>query len=278
MKKLFIILLLCAVLFSCTMIEPGNVGLKVYLRGSHRGEIETLEPGQYADGYDWNFYSFPTFKQNYVWTQSKTEGSPTDESFTFPVDGMSINIDVGIEYSIAKEYAKQIFESYRLGVNELTDITIRNKVRDYINIRAAEYNIDSLVEGGAGKLLKSVQEDLENYFKPQGIIIHSLSLVSAPRYPESVKVAIEEKVKATQKAVQSENELREANAEAEKKKAEAAGEAARIIAIAEAEAKANYLKSNSLTQNIIKMEWVKKWDGKLPEVTSDSSMMINLGN
>ena len=51
---------------------------------------------------------------------------------------------------------------------------------------------------------------------------------------------------------------------------------AKSDSLAKAEAEANKLKSASITDNIIRMEWVKKWNGILPQVSSDSNLMIGL--
>ena len=276
MKKLVLLLLVIFIFTGCTLIRPGYVGIKVYLTGSKRGTMEVKEPGRYGTGINVNWYKFPTFKQNYVWTKDPKESSPDDESFNFPVDGMVVGLDVGIEYSLMKDKVANIFESYRKGVEELTDITIRNAVRDAINREAANYSMDMLVENGADELLKKAEKIACGYFSEKGIVIHSLSLVTAPRYPESVVRAITAKIEATQRAVQKENELREAKAEAEKKKAEAEGNAAAMVEMAKAEAESNKLKSNSITTNIIKLEWIKKWNGELPEVTSNSDFIIDM--
>jgi regulator of protease activity HflC (stomatin/prohibitin superfamily) len=276
MKKILFILLVLVLFSSCTLVKPGYVGIKVYLTGNKKGQMEVKTPGRYGIGINTQWYEFPTFKQNYVWTKDPKEGSPDDESFNFPVDGMVVGLDVGIEYSLEEGKIPNIFESYRKGVEELTDITIRNAVRDSINREAANYSMDSLVEKGADDLLKKAEKYVYQYFIEKGIIIHSLSLVSAPRYPVSVVNAITSKIEATQRAVQKENELREAKAEAEKKKAQAEGDAAAMVQMAKAEAEANRLKSNSITRNIIQMEWIKKWDGKLPEVSSSADFIIDM--
>lgn len=276
MKRFLLLLVSLAICLSCKIVEPGRVGIKVYLTGSSQGKMEVKQPGRYGIGINTRWYQFPTYKQNYVWTRDKNEGSPNDESFNFPVDGMVVGLDVGIEYSLVEEHVPGIFESYRKGVDELTDITIRNAVRDAINREASQYSMDRLVEAGADDLLAAAMVKVRNQFEDKGIIIHSLSLVSSPRYPETVVNSISAKIEATQKAVQAENELRTEKAEAEKKIVKAKGNAAEIIELARADAEANRLKSKSITQEIIKMEWIKKWDGKLPEVSSDAAMMIQI--
>jgi regulator of protease activity HflC (stomatin/prohibitin superfamily) len=276
MKKIIVLSIGAMALLGCFRVPPGHEGLKVNILGSDKGEIEQYPTGQYLMGINTEWFIFPTFNQNYVWTQDQAEGSPNDESFTFSIDGLAVNIDIGIEYSLNPEKIKDIFVTYRKGVDELTDVTIRNQVRDAFNTFSKDYDMDTLISGGMTQLVDQVEEYLKESFATKGILIQSISLVNAPRYPRTVQSAIEAKIEATQRAVQRENELREAKAEAEKKIAEAEGQAQSILALARAEAEANSIVARSITQNIIQMEWIKKWNGELPEVTSDANFMMDL--
>jgi len=58
-------------------------------------------------------------------------------------------------------------------------------------------------------------------------------------------------------------------------KAKADAEAKLISA--EAEAKANELKKMQLTKELLTEMYIDKWDGKLPNVQSDDSMILDLG-
>lgn len=277
-----VLTIVCLVVFalaafvSCSRVPPGYEGIIVHTLGENRGEMEQVGVGRIWVGARRELHVFPTFNQNYVWTRDPAEGSPNDESFSFPVDGLEVGLDVGIEYSLAPDRIADIFTTYRRGVDELTDVTIRKSVRDAINELAADYDMDRLVEEGASALVDDAFNIVREQFAPQGIVIHSLSLVSAPRYPASVVQSIEAKIEATQRAVQRENELREAQAEAAKRVAEAQGEADSLIIRATAEAEANQIRARSLTPSIIQMEWISKWNGVLPEVATDAGMMVQL--
>lgn len=56
----------------------------------------------------------------------------------------------------------------------------------------------------------------------------------------------------------------------------AKADAERKIVVAQAEAKANALKTQALTDAILKARWIEKWDGHLPTVTSGNGMILNL--
>ena len=98
-----------------------------------------MSVGRYCIGFNEDLYLFPTFTQNYVWTQNKAEGSPNNESITFQTtEGMSVNADVGISYHIKPSKVTTVFLKYRKGVDEITDIFLRNIVRDALNTAASK--------------------------------------------------------------------------------------------------------------------------------------------
>lgn len=83
MKKI-IIFGLMMYLAACSKVPAGHVGVKVYLLGSDKGvEQEELGVGRYWIGVNEELNIFLTYLQNYVWTKTVDEGSPTDESFIF---------------------------------------------------------------------------------------------------------------------------------------------------------------------------------------------------
>ena len=106
-------------------------------------------------------------------------------------------------------------------------------------------------------------------------MVEKLYWIGRIKVPKAVKTAIDLKIKATQDAQRTENELRETEAKAKKNIAEAQGlaEAIRLRAIAEAEA--NRIVAQSISQNLIEYEKVKRWDGKLSQV-SGASALINM--
>ena len=85
--------------------------------------------------------------------------------------------------------------------------------------------------------------------------------------------AIEAKVKAPARAIQAENEVRQAKAEADKRVATARGEAESIKIKADAEAHAITVRAAAFRKNpeILKLDIVSRWDGSLPQVVSSDN-------
>lgn len=285
MKHVALICMLAfASLMGCSKVPAGNVGVKVYLLGSSKGvDHEVLGVGRYYIGWNEDLFLFPTFQQNYLWTKSKTEGGgnneggPEDESFTFQTqEGLSINCDIGVSYQIDPAKVSVIFQKYRRGVDEITDIFLRNMVRDELNKAGAKDSISNLLGAGKQRLIEAVQDTIAKNVLPIGITNFKLYLAGEMRLPANVKRAINAKIEATQKAQQSENELQRAQAEAAKQVAEAHGKAESMLKVAKAEAEANSMKQKTLTDELIRYEAIQKWDGKLPTMTTGAVPFVQL--
>ncbi len=262
MRKLVVYFLMIATLMACSKVPAGHVGVKVYLLGTSKGvDHEELGIGRYWIGVNEELYLFPTFQQNYVWTQSRDEGSPNDESISFQTkEGMKVSADLGISYHIDPTKVSALFEKFRKGTDEITDIYLRNYVRDSLNKIAGGYEIESVYGAGKADLIERVQKDVSSQVSQFGIIVDKIYWIGELRLPSAMTEALNAKVQATQKAQQRENEVAEARAEADKQIAQARGEA-----------EALRKKAQSITQALleyerikVQQEAIKKWDGKLP--------------
>ena len=261
-------------LAACSYVPAGNVGIKVNLLGGDKGvDSEVLGVGRYWIGWNEDLYVFPTFMQNYVWTAGVDEGSPNDESISFQTaDGMTANADIGISYSIDPDKVSIIFQTYRRGVEEITDTFLRNMVRDALVKQSSNKPIEYVYGAGKSELLASVQKDVADQVAPLGINIGKIYWIGEIRLPPTVIDSINAKNAATQMAQQRQNEVAQAKAEADKKIEDARGEAESILRVAEAQAKANKLLAESLTTEFVQYQAITKWDGQLPKMTGSSAV------
>jgi regulator of protease activity HflC (stomatin/prohibitin superfamily) len=282
LKTIKLLLILCLGIISCSKVPTGHVGVKVYLLGGSKGiDHEVLGPGRYFVGWNEELYLFPTFKQTDTWVKSNEK----DESITFQTqEGLSVNADVGITYSIAPDNVAKVFTSYRRGVDEITDTFLRNMVRDAFNSVSSTMPVEAVYGSGKEDLVKKVESRVIAEVKAIGIDIENVYLVGSLRFSEQVTKAISSKIEATQKAIMRENELREAEAEAKKHVAAAEGEAnsqlvrakasaESALIEAEAEAKSNQVVGRSITRELIDYHRVQKWDGKLPQYAGGNALI-----
>jgi regulator of protease activity HflC (stomatin/prohibitin superfamily) len=269
---------ICVGLTACwDKVPAGNVGIMVNLLGSDKGvQAQELGVGRYWVGFNQELYLFPTFTQTYAWAK----GDKVDESITFnDKDGQVVGTDVGITYHINPDKASILFQKYRKNLEEITDINLRNMVRDGFAERASKMSIEEIYGVKKADLVNEVQADVQAEVKDFGIVIEKVYLINHMRLPPAIENAINAKANAVQLAEQKQNEIVGAQAEAQKEIAAAQGVAQSKLIVAEAEAKAIKLKSDALNNSPALVQWqaVDKWDGHLPTVNGGAMPFINVG-
>lgn len=275
-------LLLIVLLAACSKVPAGNVGVKFNLYGGDKGvQTQELPPGRYFLTWNEELYTFPTFTQTYTWSAANDENNRNDESLTFQtVEGLSVNADVGITYHINPAKVTTLFQTYRKGIDEITQIYLRNMVRDALVTEASTMGIESVYGKGKADLITKVQSEVESEIKDRGIIIEKIYWIGNLRLPQNVVNSINAKIQATQMAQQRENEVAQATAEAQKEVAVAQGQAAAKLALAQADAKAIALRGDAVRNNpgVAQLNWIEKWDGKLPttELSGGATMMYQM--
>lgn len=257
-------------LLCCNMISPGYVGVVVSLLGEDKGVSDKPVGVGMCITPPWKqVYTFPTFEQNTTW-----EGT---EGFSFQtIEGMAISADIGITYHLESDAIPVIFQKYRRGMREITNVFIYNYVRDSINKAASRFSIEHLYSDGKERFFDEVEKDVRKHLDLIGIKITRIYLIGRFHFPDNVIKALNSKIEANQRAQQRENELREAEAEAKKQVAQSEGAAKCIMQKAKAEAEANILLAKSVTSELIQWQSIQKWNGSLPQVTGGSMPFVNI--
>ena len=270
LRNALVISVAAVALAACSKVPAGNVGVKVYLLGTSKGvDSEELGPGRYWIGWNEDLFLFPTYTQNYTWTREPIDGDATDESITFQtMEGLSVNTDVGISYHVDPTQVNVLFQKFRKGIDEITDLYLRNMVRESFVKIASKRRIESVYGEGKSDLVDAVQADVTKQLEPYGIVIEKVYLAGEMRLPEVVVAALNAKIEATQKAQQRENEIQQTKAEAQKNIEEARGQAESVKLKAQAEADAINIRGQALRNNpeVIRLNTIEKWDGVLPRI------------
>lgn len=284
-SKIAVAIAIAMSLAACTKVPAGNVGVKVYLLGNSKGvDVEELSPGRYWIGINEELYLFPTFQQNYTWTydwiddngDGKRDATEVqDESIAFQTkEGLGVSADIGISYTVDPTKVSVLFQKYRKGIDEITDLYLRNMVRDTFVKVAGSRSIEDVYGAGKEALLKEVEDRVRVEVAPFGIIIEKLYWAGSPRLPQTVIASINAKIEATQKAQQRENEIQQTKAEAEKAIEEARGIAESKLINAKAEADAIRIKGEALAENprLVELSAIEKWNGVLPTITGSGAV------
>lgn len=244
----------------CATIPAGYRGVKVYYYGDSDGnETRELGIGRYPY---WPFtqtiYKFPVFQQNVLWAGD--EGGVRFQTR----EGVNVSVDLGMSYTIDPKRVTVLFQTYRRGIEEITDSFLRHIVVDACTRVAGTMGVEEVYGTQKAEFIRRVNEDVAAQVAPAGLRVDRIYLVGQFRLPPAVVQAIDTKIAATQRAQQRENELRETEAESAKRIAQARGAAESERIAAEAKAKAIEVLTQRLTPEYLQYQAIQRWDGQLP--------------
>jgi len=197
-------------------------------------------------------------------------------------DIQTVRTSCTVNYRVSALQAPHIRQ--KIGIEpELHEQTaLQPALAETIKAVTAQYNASELISKRADvshKMKELFQSKLDGLV-PGGFVVSEFAITNF-EFSTIFNDAIEAKVKATELAIQTENEVRQAKAEAQKQIAKAQGEAQSVRIRADAEAHAIGVRAKAFRENpeILNMDIVAKWNGTLPQVISggDGSGMMLVG-
>ena len=219
------------------------------------------------------------------------EQKTTFTTEAFSSDIQQVNITGSINYAINKSTAMNLFKE--VGTDYFNKL-VYPRMLEITKGVFSKYTAENLV-ANRQKLSESIRDGLSEELQSYGINVISLSIENID-FTDAFTDAVEAKQVAAQRKLQAEIEqaqmTMETQQQAERQRinAEAAANVAKINADAdayalqvrsEAEAEANKKIAESLTENLIRFNEIKSWDGKLPTYMagegSSTMPILNLG-
>jgi regulator of protease activity HflC (stomatin/prohibitin superfamily) len=262
-------LILLLVLFnSCERIDAGHVGVKVNQYGDNKGvdDVIAVTGTVFYNPLTSTIYEFPTFIQHKEYTG--------ENSFIVnSKDGSEFNVSPIMNYSVQRDKVPAIFSKYRRPLEDIEEGFLKTSVYDAFRLATNKYTADELISNRAIFEIE-VRRLLDGQLLKEGFVINQFT--SNLIYPQSFKRSIEAKNNAVQSALRAENEVKTAEARAKIKVATAEGNAQAMLTSAKAEAEANRMKQVTLTQLLLQLEYINKWDGKLPVYGTVPQMFKNV--
>jgi regulator of protease activity HflC (stomatin/prohibitin superfamily) len=277
MKRLIRNLLPILPFVACVHVDPGSIGVKVESCSGGGVQTEPVPLGYHAVGPCTSIIEYPVFVQTAVWTHTLDEGHPKNEEITFTnSDQMQVAVDVSLAYQLDPNKASTFYTKFKAAnIETWTHGFLRNLAREKFDTAAGKYKIEQIMGDNAG-FLKEVRDSLQKEISVYGVTLTQFGLIGAPRPPQSVVDSINAKAGATQKAMQIENELKQAEAEARKVVAQAEGVAKSIKTKADAEAYYNQKIGSSITPALVEYIRAKTWDGKMPVYSGNATPLIQI--
>ena len=265
--------ILLVVLFnSCERIDAGYVGVKVNQYGDNKGvdDVVAVTGMVFFNPITTKIYEFPTYIQHKEY--KKTED--VDNSFIVnSKDGSEFNVSPIMNYSVQRDKVPAIFAKYRRPLADIEEGFLKTAVYDAFRLATNKYTADELISNRAIFEVE-VRRLLDAQLLKEGFTINQFT--SNLIYPETFKKSIEAKNNAVQAALRAENEVKTAEAQAKIKVATAEGNAQAMLTSAKAEAESNRMKQVTLTPLLLQLEYINKWDGKLPVYGTVPQMFKNI--
>ena len=242
--------------FSCERIDAGHVGVKVNQYGDNKGvdDVVAVTGMVFYNPFTTAIYEFPTYIQH---KEYKGENSFVVNS----KDGSEFSVSPIMNYSVQSDKVPLIFSKYRRPLEDIEEGFLKTAVYDAFRLATNKYTADELISNRAVFEVE-VRRLLDGQLLKEGFIINQFT--SNLIYPETFKKSIEAKNNAVQAALRAENEVKTAEAQAKIKVATAEGNAQAMLTSAKAEAESNRMKQVTLTPLLLQLEYINKWDGKLP--------------
>lgn len=175
-------------------------------------------------------------------------------------DLQEINGALAVNYSITNENALRIYKE--LGIN-YDETVISPILHESFKQGVSGYTAEQLMANRT-EVKVAIQEMLTQRLTQYGISVVDANITDL-NFSAEFNAAIEQKAVAQQEVERAKQELERVRVEAESK-----------VEAAKAEAEAQRLQQQTLTKEMIEKMWVEKWDGHLPQVSSDNAVLYGL--
>lgn len=174
-------------------------------------------------------------------------------------DLQDVSMKLAVNYRVDGNKATELYKNVGTKYDE---VVLQPAIQESIKAITSQYTAEELITNRS-EVSQKCMETLQGKVGKYGLNIDNFNITNF-NFSAEFNKAIEEKQVAEQKVLTAKQELEKEKIEAEKK-----------IVKAEAEKKANEMKQQTLTDNIIKEKFIEKWNGELPKV-SDGNSIFNI--
>lgn len=190
-------------------------------------------------------------------------------------DAQFLTSILDIKYRVNTSNAYLIFKQFRT-LDKMSDNLIIPTTQRVLEHVTTQYNVIDILGEKRNTIYTELEIAMTEELAKYGVEFYSISITDMDA-GESLEAAITAEAVAKKSVETAEQNLLKTETEAKQKsvQAKAEQEAAKIEAEtqlikAEAERKANELLNQSLSDEILRQQWIDKWDGKMPTYYSGS--------
>jgi regulator of protease activity HflC (stomatin/prohibitin superfamily) len=179
-----------------------------------------------------------------------------DEATAASKDLQDVSAKIAINYKLDFKEAAVVYQT--IGRDYITVIA-NPVVQETVKEVTSQYNAEDMILRRA-EVKADITKALVSKLAERGIITESVNIINF-EFSEEFTKAIEAKVVAVQKVLEAENKLKQIEVEARQAEQKAKGEAAATIALAQGQAEANKILSDSLTPTLIQYMFIQTIKG-----------------
>lgn len=199
---------------------------------------------------------FTIGNEQLILSKDKRDGSEGDDSFKVATsDDASISISFQMSYRYKPETVVDTYKKFKgMDGEAIVEQRVKTVLKSKISEITTDYSMMNLYSGNRSEINNKITEYLNKEFgSAYGIEVLDASIIDV--HPDDkLKEAIDARVKALQEKQQAEAEQEKVKVQKETEKMQAAADAEIVVTKAKAEAEANRLKSESITDELIRMK------------------------
>ncbi|MGN1458514.1 MAG: prohibitin family protein [Acutalibacteraceae bacterium] len=234
---------------SISIVPAGNKGVQMNM-GAVTGTI-------YNEGIN---FKIP-FIQSVEIIDTRVQKYESSDNASASKDLQTITSSIAVNFRVDSTKVDKLYQN--IGTN-YKDTVISPAISECIKAVTSQYTAEQLITKRS-EVSEKMKTLLQEKLKDKYILIDSFNITDF-QFSEAFNTSIEEKQIAEQNALKAQYDLERIKTEAEQTITEASGEA-----------EAMKIKNNQVTDNIIKLEFIKKWNGEMPKYYGgDGNLFLGL--
>ena len=264
MKAKIVGLIICLVVvvgaaytaLSLTKVGQGEVGVVYSMKGGVKQE--TLGPGFHFVGPFDKVRDYPVSQQQLVLSNNASDFNEKklekDTHVDAPADGGMVKMNMTVNYNFMPDRVTDLYEKFNgMDGEDLVESKVKNSIIAYIKEVTPKFSVMDIYSDKRSEVGQAITEYLNSKLNDEYGIEVSSALIIDVQLDEALQAKVQAKEQAKQDAEKAELDKQTAIAQGEAAKAKAEADAQVTITNAQAEAEANRLKSESITEELIRM-------------------------
>jgi regulator of protease activity HflC (stomatin/prohibitin superfamily) len=243
-KSLILLALTMSVLSACSQIDPGVKGVRVTLG---KASTEVLDSGAYP------VFPFITHIRK---ISTQIQRSDVDASAASQ-DMQEVNTKIAVNWMVEPEQIVSIVNQFG-DEDQLLERVIVPNVNEVLKQATSKKKVEEILSKRS-ELKEEIDKILAERLKKYGVTVKDVSLVNI-HFSEEFTKSIEQKQIAEQEAKRAEYVAQKANKEADA-----------AINKARGDAEAQKLLKATITQEVLQLRAIEKWNGQLPQVVGSGA-------